>query len=145
MELNAKTASAAYKCEANRIGHEFNYVLYALSHVRKKCLKSNYSPKNANTLKSRTLMSYSNHVILMKLCSLMIWSVILRNNYINSLFIFSLLFLFCKSCFSYNFVYNSSVPHVTYVLSDNKLTWRHVTIFFLLKHLANFIRNYATC
>lgn len=102
---------------------------------------SNYSPKNANTVK----MSYSNHVILMKLCSLMIWSVILRNNYIKSLFIFSLLFLFCKSCFSYNFVYNSSVPHVTYVLSDNKLTWRHVTIFFLLKHLANFIRNYATC
>lgn len=49
-----KTASAAYKCEANRIGDEFNYVLYALSNVRKKCLKSNYSPKNANTLKSRT-------------------------------------------------------------------------------------------
>lgn len=58
-------------CEANQIGNEFHYVLEcsALSHVRKK-LFSDYYLKNPNTLKFRTLMSLSNHVILMKMCTL---------------------------------------------------------------------------
>ena len=58
-------------CEANQIGDEFHYVLEcsALSHVRKK-LFSNYYLKNPNILKFRTLMSSSNHVILMKMCTL---------------------------------------------------------------------------
>lgn len=58
-------------CKANQIGNEFHYVLEcsALSHVRKK-LFSDYYLKNPNTLKFRTLMSLSNHVILMKMCTL---------------------------------------------------------------------------
>lgn len=57
--------------EANQIGDEYHYVLEcsALSPVRKK-LFINYYLKNPNTLKFRTLMSSSNHEILMKMCTL---------------------------------------------------------------------------
>lgn len=57
-------------CEANQIGDEFHFVLEcsALSHLRKK-LFINYYLKNPNILKFRTLMSSSNHVILIKMCT----------------------------------------------------------------------------